>query len=445
VPAAVAQAGVPHGSREGGWLPDCVYTGEKFETGLAFFADATGRITRFSREPGDLAAARRLAGQAALPGLVNTHSRSFQRVLRGRTEQRGRPGEPLAGWTAALGHATGRATSEEVFDAARMVFMEMLLAGITCVGEYHLVTPAAPEPNHLRRELLRAAHEVGIRIALFNVAPERAEPFLRDVENFRTAVEKEFSADEVWLGIGVDLPAVLPVDAIKAVATYARAQRLRLHAHVAPRPGETLPAGRSPLAQLAELGFLDKRFTALHPLQLTDDDVKLLGAARATVCALPITALNLGLGSVPVEKLIAAGAGLALGSDGHTQIDLLKEARMLEYQLRVQQGQRAVSAADPATALFHAVTVTGARSLGATGGALEVGRPADFFTVNLFDPSIAGAEPGALLANVVFALERRAIRDVWIGGRQRVTAGRHPLHGPIVGRFVEAQRRIWSA
>ncbi len=450
--AAVAKAGVPHGATESGWLPDCVYTGEKFETGLAFFADTAGRITRFSREPADLAAARRLAGQAALPGLVNTHSRSFHRVLRGRTERRGAPGDPLAGWAAALGHATGRATGEEIFDAARMAFMEMLLAGITCVGEFHFVAAAAagasaPEANLLRREIIRAAHEVGIRLALFNVAPdqaERAEPFVRDVENLRTQVEKEFPADEVWLGVATDLPAALPAESIKAVATYARAQRLRWHAHVAPRPGETVAAGRSPLAQLAELGFLDKRLTVVHPLHLTDEDMKLLGTARATVCVCPISAQNLGLGTAPVEKLLAAGAGIALGTDSHAQIDLLKDARLLEYQLRVQHGQRGVIATDPATTLFHAATVTGARSLGATGGALEVGRPADFFTVNLFDPSIAGAEPGALLANLVFALERRAVRDVWIGGRPRVTAGRHPLHGPIVGRFVEAQRRIWS-
>ncbi len=449
VSAAVTKAGVPHGATEQGWLPDCVYTGEKFETGLAFFADTAGRITRFSREPADLAAARRLDGQAALPGLVNTHSRSFHRVLRGRTERRGAPGDPLAGWATALGHATGRATGEEVFDAARMAFMEMLLAGITCVGEFHFVPPAAEgtavaDANLARREIIRAAHEVGIRLALFNVAPDRAEPFVREVENLRRLVEKDFPADEVWLGVGADLPAVLPVEQLKMVATYARAQRLRWHAHVAPRPGESLPAGRTPLAQLAELGFLDKRFTAIHPLQLTDDDVKLLGTARASVCVCPITAQNFGLGTAAAEKLLAAGSGIALGTDSQAQIDLLKEARLLEYQLRVQHGQRGVIVADPATALFHAATVTGARSLGATGGALEVGRPADFFTVNLFDPSIAGAEPGALLANIVFALERRAVRDVWIGGRQRVVAGRHPLNGLIVGRFVEAQRRIWT-
>lgn len=448
--AAVAKSGVPHGATEHGWLPDCVYTGEKFETGLAFFADAVGRIVRFSREPADLAAARRLSGQAALPGLVNTHSHAFHRVLRGRAEQRSRSADPLAGWREALDRATQRATAEEVFDAARMAFMEMLLAGITCVGEFHSAPSppegaAGPDANSIRREIIRAAHEVGIRIALLNAAPARADAFVRDVEALRAVVEKEFPADEAWLGVAVDSLAALPLDQLKIVATYARAQRMRLHGHVSARPGEVSASGRTPVALLAEHGFLDKRFTAIDAIHLTDDDVKLLGAARASVCACPITAQNLGLGIAPLEKLVAAGAGIALGTDSHTQIDLLKEARLLEYQLRTARQQRGAFAADATTALFHAATFTGARSLGATGGALEVGRPADFFTVNLFDPSIAGAEPDALLANVVFALERRAVRDVWVGARQRVTGGRHPLHGPIVGRFVEAQRRIWSA
>ena len=101
-------------------------------------------------------------------------------------------------------------------------------------------------------------------------------------------------------------------------------------------------------------------------------------------------------------------------------------------------------APDPAPLLFHAATVTGARSLGATGGALEIGRPADFFTVNLYDPSIAGADAGTLLNNIVFSLERRAIRDVWVGARLRIANGRHPDHGAIVGRFSDSQQRLWS-
>jgi formimidoylglutamate deiminase len=203
--------------------------------------------------------------------------------------------------------------------------------------------------------------------------------------------------------------------------------------------------GRTPITLLAELGFVDKRFTAIDAIHISDEEVKLLGTARAAVCACPGSEQNLGLGVAPVKKILAAGAGVALGSDTQAQIDLLGEARQLEYRLRTNGQQRTGLATDAATALFHAATVNGARSLGATGGALEVGRPADFFTVNLFDPSIAGADAGSLLSNIVFALERRAIRDVWVGARQRIAGGRHVNHGPIVGRFVDAQKRIWGA
>ncbi|MGH7943651.1 MAG: formimidoylglutamate deiminase [Opitutaceae bacterium] len=465
--SAAVKSGVPHGATETGWLPDFVYTGEKFEAGLAFFADAVGRIVRFSREPADLAAARRLEGQAALPGLVNTHSHCFQRVLRGRTEQRTREAV-----VAASEKALARLSDEDVFDTARMVFMEMLLSGVTCVGEFQLLHHQVdgapwPDPNHLGREVIRAAHDVGIRIAMLRTAfargdhrgdgasvPSRfrtpaVDQFIRETETLRVLVEKEFPADEAWLGIGAHSLATVPLDQFKALATYARAQRMRLHAHVSTTTDENAACvaehGRTPVALLAEHGIVDKRFTAIDAVHLGEDEVKLMGSARATVCVCPTSALSSGLGTAPIEQLVAAGAGIAFGTDTNVQVDLLKDARLLEYHLRAMRGQRTGMAPDPATALFHAATVTGARSLGATSGALEVGRPADFFTVSLYDPSIAGADPQTLLASVLFSLERRAIRDVRVGARLRISNGRHVAHGPVVGRFVETQRRVWGS
>lgn len=466
-PAPVAvKSGVPHGATESGWLPDLVYTGEKFEAGLAFFADSVGRITRFSREPADLAQARRLEGQAALPGLVNVHSHGVQRAFRGRLENRG-----TEATTVIEQKALARISDEDVFDIARMAFMEMLLSGVTCVGEFHYLHHRAdgtawPDPAHLSRELMRAAHDVGIRIALLRVAYARGdfradagsaparyrtgavEQFVRETEALRAGVEKEFPVDEAWLGVGVQSLAAVPLDQIKVIATYARSQRLRLHAHisatVAENAGCVAELGKTPIALLAEQGVIDKRFTAIEAAHLTDEEIRILGAARASVGLSPSSSQSLGNSLPLVEALLAAGAGVAFGSDSNLQIDLLKEARLLELQLRSTRGTRTGMGPESATALFHAATVTGARSLGATGGALEVGRPADFFTVNLYDPSIAGADPSSLLAAMLCALERRAIRDVWVGARQRISNGRHVAHGPIVGRFVDTQRRIWA-
>lgn len=408
---------------ETGWLPDLVFTGGKFETGLAFFADALGRITRFSREPADLAAARRLEGQAALPGLVNTHSRALHRLSRGRLE-----GERVI---AEIG-------AEDVYDVARMVFMEMLLSGITCVGEFHDRHHQSdgapwPEPNLLSHAVLRAARDTGLRISLFKVArsgdptldrgaTSGSEQFLREMDALREHVGREHPADEVWLGIGVD---GIPLHDLKEIAAYARAKRFRFH----------VPASAVSPQLLAEHGLLDKRVTVLRAEACRDEEVKAVGAARAFVNACPSAAQRRGTGSLPAAQWLAAGADVALGTGEQVQTNIIIEARMLEG---VGAGREA------AAARWHAATVAGARSLGAPSGALEVGRPADFFTVNLYDPSIAGASPAALLDAIVFGVERRAIRDVWMGARLRVAGGRHPHQGAIVGKFVELQRR-WPA
>jgi formimidoylglutamate deiminase len=76
------------------------------------------------------------------------------------------------------------------------------------------------------------------------------------------------------------------------------------------------------------------------------------------------------------------------------------------------------SASALAAKLFECATVNGAKAIGFDGGKLEPGAPADFFTVDLNDLSIAGASLDDLLANIVFSLSRTAIRDVVVNGKQ---------------------------
>jgi formimidoylglutamate deiminase len=89
--------------------------------------------------------------------------------------------------------------------------------------------------------------------------------------------------------------------------------------------------------------------------------------------------------------------------------------------------QRNVLAPELARKLFDCATINGAVSIGLQGGGkIEVGSPTDFFTVDLEDLSIAGADPDSLLTNIVFSLSRTAVRDVVVGGKQIIS---HGLHG----------------
>lgn len=471
-PATPAKPTAPAAPREAGWLPDCVFTGEKFEEGLAFFADDTGRISRLSREPADLAAAKRLPGQAALPGLVNAHSQSWQRVLRGRVALRPRADrDTLGNWADARDHALARLTEQDIYDAARMSFLEMLLGGITCVGECHLLRAQPdgtrwPEKLAAARAVFRAARDVGIRVALLNTAwvrggfgqpegtaPARfatpsAEKFGHETEALRNLAEKELIGDDLWIGVAPHSLATVPLDFLKAIATYAHGKRLRLHLRLGENAAEhdacVAEHGRSPVALLAEHGLLDKRFTAVHGTHLRDDDLRLLGEARVTVCACPASELPRAAGGLAVGKFLAGGGAIALGTDGLAQTHPFEDARLLEFRLR-GDGARADAAGDSSLRWLIAATVTGARSLGAPSGAIEPGRPADFFTINLYDPSLAGAAVETLPAAVVFAASRRAVREVWVGGRQRVSQWKHPLQSQITAHFVELQKRLWPS
>jgi formimidoylglutamate deiminase len=97
-----------------------------------------------------------------------------------------------------------------------------------------------------------------------------------------------------------------------------------------------------------------------------------------------------------------------------------------------------------AARLFDCATVNGAESIGIPGGGLGAGRPADFFTVDLNDPSIAGASPDDLLSGIVFSLSKTAIRDVVVNGKRIVESGKHSQQDEIVQRFKALQKKLWA-
>ena len=101
-------------------------------------------------------------------------------------------------------------------------------------------------------------------------------------------------------------------------------------------------------------------------------------------------------------------------------------------------------ASDTSALLFDCATINGARSIGAPSGALETGMPADFFTVDLDDPSIAGASKDDLLSSVVFSSSRAAVREVVVGGKPIVSEGQHLIQEEVVERFHQLQKRLWS-
>jgi formimidoylglutamate deiminase len=173
-----------------------------------------------------------------------------------------------------------------------------------------------------------------------------------------------------------------------------------------------------------------------------------MARGKITVGACPTTERNLGDGILCADQLIDAGVSIALGTDSHTQTDALENARELESNLRLRHLQRAVldgrQGRPLASLLFDSATSAGARSLHLETGTLQPDTPADFFTVDLADASIAGSMPEELLTNVVFSMSRSAIRHVAVDGKIKIDGSQHALQAEIVEAFARVQLRVGS-
>ncbi|HTW47231.1 MAG TPA: formimidoylglutamate deiminase [Acidobacteriaceae bacterium] len=465
------------------YRPSLLFAGGKFHSGSGLLAGDDGRILAIAPNA-ESASVVDLPGKALLPGFINAHSHSFQRLIRGKSESRVTSGKDFWSWRGTMYHAAAQLTPRQAHDVARMAFLEMALAGTTTVGEFHYLhtDPAGrpyDDPNHLAKLVIAAARSVGIRIVLLRAAYFRSgyqlsrDPgqtrFFESLPDYlrNTALLKSAFPASVEIAIGVAPHSIraVPLNDLREIAAFARSAAVPLHMHVSEQTAENEASvreyGTTPVTLLANAHLLGPHWTAIHATHITADEMEQLAEAGMTICACPTTERNLGDGIFCADRVMEHGIPVALGSDSQAQIDPLEDARQLDYHLRLKCRQRAIldqipnaqipnvripntGQAQPlAQRLFACATANGARSLAVQAGDLAIGSLADFFTVDLRDPSIAGHSAADLLPLIVFGLNRTAIRDVAVGGQLVVRDGRHPLQNEIIARYAEIHAAVW--
>jgi formimidoylglutamate deiminase len=412
-----------------------------------------------------------LPGKALLPGFVNVHSHSFQRLIRGKSESRIVSGKDFWSWRGTMYHAASQLEPQDVYDVARMAFLEMVLAGTTTIGEFHYLHNAPngqpyDDPNLLSKQVIAAARSVGVRIVLLRTAYLRSGHELpRDLRQIRffesrsaflhnmSALLHDSSAtqSEVRFGVAPHSVRAVPLHDLREIAAWSRENKLPLHMHVAEQVAENAAClreyGSTPVQLLSKEMLLGPDFTAVHAIHISRGEIAMLAEANATICSCPTTERNLGDGIIAADNVMAAGIRVAFGSDSQAQIDPLEDARELDYHLRLEHQERAIldgiEAQTLASRLFDCATIHGARALDLPGGGLTSGSFADFFTVDLNDVSIAGHSAEDLLPLIVFALNRSAIRDVVVNGRFILRDQKHALQDEIISSYRETHRKVW--
>jgi formimidoylglutamate deiminase len=455
------------------YRPDLLYSNGSFVTNGEVLVSADGKILEtFNNVDRISDHIVNLPGKALLPGFVNAHSHSFQRLIRGKAESRIVSGKDFWSWRGTMYHAAGQLDAQDIYDVSRMAFLEMVLAGTTTVGEFHYLHNAPngqpyDDPNLLSKQVIAAAQSVGIRIVLLRTAYlrsgydlprnpgqirffESTDFFLENINSLVSCYST--ASPDVSFGVAPHSIRAVPLSDLREIAAWTRENKLPLHMHVAEQIAENTAClreyGLTPVELLHRERILGPDFTAVHAIHINASETEVFAGSGAAICSCPTTERNLGDGIFAADRVMRAGICVALGSDSQAQIDPLEDARQLDYHLRLEHEERAIldqiTSKKIAWRLFDCATVDGGRALALPAGDLSPGSFADFFTVDLNDVSIAGHSAEDLLPILVFSLNRSAIRDVFANGKFIIRDQRHALQDEIISRYKEVHRKVWQ-
>jgi formimidoylglutamate deiminase len=418
---------------------------------------------------GPAAPAQRFAG-AAIPGLPNVHSHTFQRGMAGLAERRGPDPDSFWTWRELMYRFLDRLSPDDLEVIAAWAFVEMLEAGFTAAGEFHYLhhapdgTPYANIAETAER-IAAAASAVGIGLTLlpvlyahgnFGAAPPL--PGQRRFLNGRDRFERLVAESERALAAVPDARIGVAPHSLRAVAladVIWLAERWPagpLHIHVAEQVKEVedcLAAHRRrPIELLHDTVRLDRRWCLIHATHAEPHEVNLMARSGAIAGLCPVTEANLGDGVFDTQRFLSEGGRMGVGSDSLVRISAAEELRALEYAQRLRrQGRNVLAEGGGSTGrrLYDAASAGGKQALGRAVGAIAPGHRADIVVLDREHPSLAAAEGDALLDAWIFSADNAAVRDVICGGVHLVARGRHRDRERILGRYRETVKRLEAA
>ena len=402
-----------------------------------------------------------------IPGLPNLHSHAFQRAMAGMTESAGAQDDDFWSWRQAVYRFVSRLTPDDTEVIAAQLYVEMLKAGYTAVGEFHYLHHApdgAPydDPAEMSHRIAAAADRSGIGLTLlpvlyaqggFDGAPteEGQRRYVCDLDTYSRIVETVYAqSDANSAGVAPHSLRAVGPDALQIAIELAGEHPVHIHIAEQTREVEECLAwsGARPVEWLLQNAEVDGRWCFVHATHMTAVETRALAESGAVAGLCPMTEADLGDGIFPAEAFITAKGRIGIGSDSNVVVDGAEELRLLEFGQRLIHRKRNLlrlpGRASTGANLFELAVHGGAGAIGREASGITVGSSADFIVLDGAAPLLAEKSGDDVLDTFIFSGGRSLIRDVFVGGRAVVTEGRHEAEAEISKDFSRVMKRLMS-
>ncbi len=410
---------------------------------------------------------------SVIPGLPNSHSHAFQWAMAGLGEKSGKGGDSFWTWRQAMYGFVDAISPEDLQAIASALYMQMLKAGYTSVGEFHYLhhnTNGASydNPAEMSQRIFESAKESGIGLTLLPVfyrysgfgdqaANSGQKRFIHDQQAYAALIDNVASLSKQYqqsFGIAPhSLRAVnlhdlsFAIDHLNTLDNQAP-----IHIHIAEQMKEVNDSldyhGKRPVEWLLDNLKVDERWCLVHATHMTSQEIRRVAESNAVVAICTTTEANLGDGFFPMLDYKSHQGRWSVGSDSHISVDATEELRWLEYQQRLAHQSRTmlVEAEHSSNGLWlwQQATAAGAQSLGRQAGVIKVGNKADFIELNPESFALLGKSDDELLDEFIFnhQFSNDVIRSVWVNGQCWVKDGLHRNEDEIKKQYRKTISRL---
>ncbi|MDH3630730.1 MAG: formimidoylglutamate deiminase [Gammaproteobacteria bacterium] len=421
--------------------------------------DATGNIATISP---DLPYTDGDRVEVLIPAIPNVHSHAHQRAMAGLGERAGDTRDSFWTWRKVMYHYLERIQPDNLFHIAAQLYLEMLKAGYSCVGEFQylhhdLNGQAYDNPAEMSLQCLQAATQVGIgftalpvlyRYGGFNsaVALDGQKRFLNDADGFIEIVKslQSTTTNDANCSVGIAPHSLRAINRELLAEVIASLENLAaIHVHVAEQAREVDDcldwSGKRPVEWLFENFAVDRKWCLIHATHINDQETAAMAGSGCVAGLCPTTEANLGDGFFNAREYFAQRGCWAIGSDSHISIDPVEELRWLEYGMRLQTHGRNVLVSDAnantGRNLLDGALAGGAQACGRNIGSIAEGYRADFVVLDDEHPRLYGRSRDDLIDSWIFSGNSNLVRDVYIGGNKVIDNGHHVDEGTIARNY----------
>jgi len=358
---------------------------------------------------------------AVMPGFVDAHSHSS--LLRGYSENLN-----LMDWLPVYQREHQVLTAEDAYWASLLCYLEALKGGTTTVLDMYRYMDRCAD----------AAQTLGLRVHMAPyVADSSNKDFFESLDSNEQLIAKYHgrSNGRIKVMVGLEHLFYCTRQAYERAVAMAEHYDVLLHTHSSELKSEVDAVyahfGKLPIHQLDGYGAIGQRTLLAHGVWLDDSEMNCLadhGIAGVVLC--PTSNAKLAGGIPPYARYREKGITTGLGSDGPISNNSLSMWELMKFGSLQQKVMSFDAAALPAQDCLRLATMGGAKLLREERsiGSLEVGKEADLFTVNLWQPHLMpllrDEEHDPLPWNLVYSGRASDVADVWVNGERLIHQGR---------------------